>query len=112
MILKTSHLKTNPIVDENAVKTARRYLESDRTRGATLRGIFLFLLVVFLVSGCVAVYSPAPLPVNHPANPAASEAPPPPPSQAFYSENILPPPAEETLMQGSHVTHGAKHGGH
>lgn len=92
--------------------TAGKRLESDRTRGAITADLLSFLLVALLISGCAAAYSPTPLSTNHPANPAAPEAPPPPPSQAFYSESILPAPVEEAPMQGSHVTHGAKHGGY
>ncbi len=38
------------------------------------------------LTGCAPPYSPPPLPANHPANPAAAEAPPPPGSQTLARE--------------------------
>lgn len=112
MIAKTAAYKTRRFIDENAVEDVKIYLESDGTKGTTLQGLFLSLLAAFLVTGCVVAYSPAPLPTNHPANPAAPEAPPPPPSQVFHSESILPAPAEEAPTHGPHARHGMRHGGH
>lgn len=111
-IPKTAHDKTRRSIDGNLVETAKAYLELGRTRGATLQGPFLFLLVALLVSGCAAAYSPAPLPTHHPANPAAPEVPPPPPSQAFHTEGVPPTSVEEAPMQGPHAGHGRMHGGH
>ena len=112
MIQKMSNLQTNLFVDKICMKAAEKRLESGRTRETTLRGICLSLLVALLVSSCAAVYSPAPLPMNHPANPAAPEAPPPPPSQAFRDESILPVLTEEAPVQDPHASHGTMHGGH
>lgn len=77
------------------------------------KGGFLYVLFATLVvSGCATAYAPAPLPANHPANPAASEAPPPPPSHAFKGESLPPAPVEEAPADGPHSGHGAMHGGH
>jgi hypothetical protein len=110
MTTKIANNKTCRFIDEDSVEAVKVYLESGRARGATLRGIFLSLLVALLVSGCTAAYSPALLPTNHPASPAAPEAPPPPPSQAFRSEGAA--PTEEAPLQGPHAKHGMLHGGH
>jgi len=77
-----------------------------------MRAIVSSLIAALLVNGCAAAYVPAPLPVNHPASPATSEAPPPPPSQAFRDESILSAPTEEMPVQGPHSGHGAMQGGH
>lgn len=82
---------------------------SRRPRGTTLRDIISPLIAAILVSGCTAAYSPAPLPTNHPANPAAPEASPPPPSQALKE---TPTPTDETPGQALHSEHGAMHGDH
>ena len=82
MIQKTSDFKTKLFIDGKYVEAAGGRLESSPARGATLRGISS-LIAAIVVSGCAAAYSPAPLPADHPANPAAPEAPPPPPSQAL-----------------------------
>ncbi|MGH7425768.1 MAG: hypothetical protein ACREJP_06340 [Candidatus Methylomirabilales bacterium] len=111
MIQKTSDLKTNLFIDGNCVEAAGGRLESSRARGATLRGILSALIAAILVSGCAAAYSPAPLPADHPASPAAPEAPLPPPSQAFRGESVPPAPAEEAPAQGPHAGHGAMDGG-
>ncbi|MGE0823506.1 MAG: hypothetical protein AB7G75_30660 [Candidatus Binatia bacterium] len=71
----------------------------------------MLLAATLLASGCVAAYSPAPLPTNHPANPAASETPPSPPSQAFTPESLL-TPTEEASVHSPHAGHGMRHGGH
>ena len=76
------------------------------------------MIAAVLVSGCASAYSPAPLPANHPASPAALEAPPPPPSQAFKGESVPPAPVEEAPTQRPQAGHGAMqgmqgmHGGH
>jgi hypothetical protein len=75
------------------------------------RSFFSSVLVTLLVSGCTASYVPAPLPVTHPANPAAPEAPPP-LSRAFTSENLSPAPIEEMPARNPHAGHSAMHGGH
>ena len=72
----------------------------------------LFLSSVFFLSGCAAAYTPSPLPVNHPANPAALEASPPPSSQAFGKESPLPTSMEAPPQHTPHVKHDAAHGGH
>jgi hypothetical protein len=112
MIPKTADCKTTLFIDGNSVGAAEGPLESGRARGATMRGVRSSLIAAVLVSGCATAYSPAPLPVNHPASPAAPEAPPPPPSQAFSGESIAPAPMEEMPAQGRHAEHGAMHGGH
>ncbi|MBI3757062.1 MAG: hypothetical protein HY267_03705 [Deltaproteobacteria bacterium] len=112
MIQKTSNLQTNLFIHKNCTKAAGKRLESGRTRGATLRGIDLSLLVALLISGCTAAYSPAPLPINHPANPAAPEAPPPLSSQALRGESIPPVSTEEAPVQDPHASHSMGHGGH
>lgn len=112
MISKRCAVTTNLFIDGNDVKAADRRLASSRARGATIRGLLSSLIAALLVSGCVAAYAPAPLPINHPANPAAPEAPPPPPSAAFKDEGLLPAPAEEAPAQGPHSGHGAMRGGH
>lgn len=79
------------------------------------RGIFFTLLATLIVSGCAAPYVSAPLPVHHPANPKAPEAPSPPPSQAFTTENFSQTPKEEMPGQNPHAGHSAvqgMHGGH
>lgn len=108
---KTSDFTTDLCIDGHSVEAADGGLKSGRARGATLRGILFSLMAALLVSGCAAAYAPAPLPTNHPASPAAPEAPPP-PSQAFRGESILPAPAEEAPAQGPHAGHAAMHGGH
>lgn len=112
MIPKTADFTTNLFIDGSSVEAAKRHLESDRVKGVTLRGLLSSAIAAMLVSGCAAAYAPAPLPVHHPANPAALEAPPPPPSQAFRDESLLPAPAAEASVQESHAGHGAMHGGH
>jgi hypothetical protein len=111
MISKPANCKIRRFIDEDSVEAVKVYLESDRPRGALTPSLLSSLFAAFLVSGCAAAYSPAPLPTNHPANPAASEAPPPPPSHAFRGESLPPAPAEEAQAHGPHVKHGATHGG-
>ncbi len=98
--------------DNVCMKVIKIGSESDRTRGATLRGVCLSFLVALLISGCTAGYPPEPLPVNHPANPAAPEAPLPPPSQAFRDKSIPSSPTEETSMLAPPASHSMAHGGH
>ena len=112
MIQKTFDFKTNLFIDGTYVEAAGGRPGSGRARGATLRGIISSLIAAILASGCVAAYSPVPLPANHPASPAAPEAPPPPPSQAFREESVPPAPAEEAPAQRPHSGHGATHAGH
>jgi len=112
MLQKTTELKTHLFIAGNDVEAAEGRLESGRTRRATIRGLLSSLIAAVLVSGCVASYVPAPLPVNHPASPVAPEAPPPPPSQAFRDESILSVPTEEMPAPGPHSGHGAMQGGH
>jgi hypothetical protein len=80
-----------------------------------MRDFFLSLLAITLVSGCATPYVSAPLPLAHPANPSAAEAPPPPSSQASRNESVLLPSAKDVPTQESHSGHGAMqsvHGGH
>ncbi|MGE0682466.1 MAG: hypothetical protein AB7P69_16400, partial [Candidatus Binatia bacterium] len=69
-------------------------------------------LAALLISGCAAAYSPAPLPTNHPANPAAPETPPPPPSQVLRNEGGPLASTEEASIEAPHVRQDMKHGGH
>ena len=112
MLQKIAELKTHLFIAGKDVEAAEGCLELGRTRGTTIRGLLSSLIASILVSGCVASYVPAPLPVNHPASPVAPEAPPPPSSQVFRNESIPPAPAEEAPAQSPHAGHGAMHGGH
>lgn len=76
-----------------------------------LRSVFSSILVPLFVSGCMAAYVPAPLPLTHPANPTAPEVPPSPSSHAFMSEHLSPTPREEMPAQGPHAGHSAMSGG-
>jgi hypothetical protein len=112
MILKMSDLQTNLFLDGNSEEAVKQHVQSGRTGRVAMRDLLSSLFAAFLVSGCAAGYSPAPLPANHPANPAASEAPPPPPSQAFRAENLQADLAEEALVQAPHAGQSMGHGGH
>lgn len=112
MLANIADFKANVFINGNSVEAAEGRLASGGVRGTPTRGAVSAVVAAILVSGCAAAYAPAPLPVNHPASPAASEAPPPPPSQAFRNESIPPAPAEEAPAQNPHAGHGSKHGGH
>ena len=72
----------------------------------------LFALAVSLVAGCAAQPDAAEVPADHPANPAAAEAPAPPSSQtlALPALAAAAPPAAPTTSPGPAVT-GAAAGG-
>ncbi len=55
--------------------------------------------------GCAPPYSPPPLPLNHPANPAAAEAPLPPGSQTLTRE-----PSRASSREADAVGRGHDHG--
>lgn len=76
------------------------------------RCVLSFLLGTLGVGGCTAAYVPPPLPVTHPANPAASEAPPPPSSHALTQDSLSPTSREERPALNPHEGHGAMPGGH
>lgn len=85
----------------------------DKNSGQLVRGgILSSLIAAIVVSGCAAAYTPAPLPLLHPASPTAPEAPLPQPSQAFSGGSIWPAPAEEVSASGPHAGHDTRHGGH
>jgi len=72
----------------------------------------LLLVSVFFICGCTTAYSPEPLSINHPANPAAPEAPPPPASRAFLTEGGFAAQLSLTLPAEPGAHRGVEHGGH
>lgn len=77
---------------------------------ARVRAIVSSVICAVLVAGCGAAYIPSPLPVNHPASPAAPEAPP--PLQALGRESVLRPSPKDVSAQKAPLAEGAMHGGH
>jgi hypothetical protein len=111
MLANIADFKANVFINGNSVEAAEGRLASGGVRGTPTRGAVSAVVAAILVSGCAAAYAPAPLPVSHPASPAALEAPPPPPSQAFRDESLLSVPAEEVPAPGLHSGHGTMPGG-
>lgn len=71
-----------------------------------MQNLFSLLVIAILVGGCAAAYVPAPLPVTHPANPTAPEAPLPPPFQTLGGESVSLPSAGDADKTGQQGTHG------
>lgn len=112
MVHQPPDFTTTVDIDGRSAEAAKAYLELGWTRGITRQSLLSSLLLALLTSGCVAAYSPAPLPATHPANPVAPEAPLPPPSQAFRGESLSPTPTEEAPAHGPHAGHSAMQGMH
>src|ERR1700720_114391 len=74
----------------------------------------LYIVSVFVLTGCAAAYTPPPLTTQHPAHPEATAAPTLPPSTTLaYGPSDLPAPQPASVMaqHGGHSAHLSAQGG-
>ena len=73
----------------------------------------LYIVSVFVFTGCAAAYTPPPLTTQHPAHPEALAAPALPPSQTLaYGPSDIPATQPASFTAQREMPSGMQHGGH